>query len=447
MYSYEVVLNTLDLYNEYKSYNKTASILNLYRQTVTNWIKKYNNNFKLLNNRIISYMKNNFNVDIKFNFNNETIIEFIKNTIKINPFLTKKEMRFKIIKKFNIKIANKKLSLIYNKLKLTKKKVKKRIVKDEKFIDKISEDRTKFINNINTLDKNKIISIDETGINNVLNKLFGYSEKGHDINIPVTNKKNKNNSIIIALTTSGIIHYDIHQDSINANLFNNFIVKVINKLKEKNYIFLFDNVRFHKNNEILNLITNNGHKYIFVPSYSPDLNPIENVNGILKQTIDKLILTDITNDNKIKDNINDDNINDDDKIKLIKKIKEKRNEKNKKLKEDIVKIKNENMIKMKLILKEKNIDKDNKKKIKEEYKKEIRNTIIKLKKDLNDELKKNISLIRHKHIISYITRSIEYFNLNYKQEQIIKIYNHAFKFDYTSIKKELKDRIIFIKKI
>jgi transposase len=313
-------------------------------------------------------MKNNFNVDIKFNFNNETIIEFIKNTIKINPFLTKKEMIFKIIKKFDIKISNKKLSLIYNKLKLTKKKVKKRIVKDEKFIDKISEDRTKFINKINTLDKNKIISIDETGINNVLNKLFGYSEKGHDINIPITNKKNKNNSIIIALTTSGIIHYDIHQDSINANLFNNFIVKVINKLKEKNIIFLFDNVRFHKNNEVLNLIINNGHQYLFVPSYSPDLNPIENVNGILKQTIDKLILTDITNDNKIKDNINDDN-----KIKLIEEIKEKRNEKNKKLKEDRVKIKNENMIKMKLILKEKNIDKDNKKKIKEEYKKETKN--------------------------------------------------------------------------
>jgi hypothetical protein len=71
---------------------------------------------------------------------------------------------------FDIKISNKKLSLIYNKLKLTKKKVKKRIVKDEKFIDKISEDRTKFINKINTLDKDKIISIDETGINNVLNK-------------------------------------------------------------------------------------------------------------------------------------------------------------------------------------------------------------------------------------------------------------------------------------
>ena len=125
MYSYQIVLNTLDLYDKYKSYNKTVSTLNLYRQTVTNWIKNIKNNLKLLNDRIVSYMKNNFNVNIKFNFNNESIIEFIKNTIKINPFLTKKEMIFKIINKFNVRISNKKLSLIYKKLKFTKKKLKK----------------------------------------------------------------------------------------------------------------------------------------------------------------------------------------------------------------------------------------------------------------------------------------------------------------------------------
>ena len=52
--------------------------------------------------------------------------------------------------------------------KLTRKKVKKRVCKDEKFIDTLSEERKKFINKINTIDKDKIISIDETGINNVL---------------------------------------------------------------------------------------------------------------------------------------------------------------------------------------------------------------------------------------------------------------------------------------
>ena len=39
MYLYEIVLKALDYYNQYKSYNKTVLILNLYRQTVTNWIK------------------------------------------------------------------------------------------------------------------------------------------------------------------------------------------------------------------------------------------------------------------------------------------------------------------------------------------------------------------------------------------------------------------------
>ena len=93
MYSFEIVLKALDLYNWYNSYNKTASLLNLYRQTVTNWIKKYKFNLIKLNERIIANIKKNFNLDIKYDFNDVDILNFIKNTIKINPFLTKNEMK------------------------------------------------------------------------------------------------------------------------------------------------------------------------------------------------------------------------------------------------------------------------------------------------------------------------------------------------------------------
>jgi transposase len=210
-------------------------------------------------------------------------------------------------------------------------------------------------------------------------------------------------------------------------------MKVISKLKEKNYIFLFDNIKFHQNKELLNLISINGHQYIFTPNYSPDLNPIENVNGILKQTVDKLILNDISDSNII------------DKKISSSEIKEKRIDKNKKLKEEILKIKNDNITKIKSILKEKNIDKKNKKKIMDENKNEIKNIIKKIKTELNNELKKNIHFIKHKNIINYISKAIEQFNLNYDKEQIRNIYKHAFNFDYTLIKKELKDRIIFTK--
>ena len=36
MYSYKIVFMALDLYHQFKSYNKTALLLNLYRLTVTN---------------------------------------------------------------------------------------------------------------------------------------------------------------------------------------------------------------------------------------------------------------------------------------------------------------------------------------------------------------------------------------------------------------------------
>lgn len=436
MYSFEIVFQALDLYNQNKSYNKTASLLKLYRQTVTNWIKKYKNNLTALNDRIISNIKKNFNLDIKFDFNDDNILNFIKNTIKLNPFLTKNEMIIKIINKFNVKLSNKKLLLIYKKLKLTRKKVKKRVCKDEKFIDTLSEERKKFINKINCIDKNKIISIDETGINNVLNNLFGYAEKGIDINLPCNNKKNTNNSIIIALTTNGIIHYDINQESINIKSFHDFIISVINKLKEKNYIFLFDNIRFHKNKEILDLIINNGHKYIFTPGYSPDLNPIENVNGIIKQTIDKLILNDTLNNNILDKN---------EKTDIHIKIKEKRNEKNIQLNKEKIKIKNANKINTNLILKDKNLNSDDKKRIRKVNKEKIKEDIKIIKNKLTEKMRKEISSLKNIKIINYINKAIYEFNLKYDIKKITKIYEHAFNFDYDLIKKELKDRIIFCK--
>lgn len=38
-----------------------------------------------------------------------------------------------------------------------------------------------------------------------------------------------------------------------------------------------DNVIFHKNIVIKRLIEDSGHKIMFVPPYSPDFNPIENM--------------------------------------------------------------------------------------------------------------------------------------------------------------------------
>ncbi len=57
----------------------------------------------------------------------------------------------------------------------------------------------------------------------------------------------------MALSTEGLIHHYIQNKSIDGKQFYIFIDEIIKKLKDKNYIFLLDNIRFHKSDELLKL--------------------------------------------------------------------------------------------------------------------------------------------------------------------------------------------------
>ena len=49
----------------------------------------------------------------------------------------------------------------------------------------------------------------------------------------------------MALTTEKIISFDIHDKTVNSDIYYNFIDKTIKLLTTNNYIFIFDNVSFH----------------------------------------------------------------------------------------------------------------------------------------------------------------------------------------------------------
>ena len=60
-------------------------------------------------------------------------------------------------------------------------------------------------------------------------------------------------------------------------------------MTEQGYYFIFDNVPFHHNKEMLKLILDSGHKYIFTPAYSPNNNPIETVFGSVKNNFRNML--------------------------------------------------------------------------------------------------------------------------------------------------------------
>lgn len=189
---------------------------------------------------------------------------------------------------------------------MTRKKPKYHIIKNQDFMDKLIEKRKLFLEEINKKNIDKIISIDESGFNKLLSINKGLSEKGKKINVPIRQKLNKNITLLLATTTKGVLHFHIKRENINSILFHDFIKETIDKLEEKNYVFIFDNIRFHHNKNMLNLIITNGHKYIFTPPYSPNNNPVESIFSIIKNKYNKIKYNDKNKvENKIFDIIQD----------------------------------------------------------------------------------------------------------------------------------------------
>lgn len=58
---------------------------------------------------------------------------------------------------------------------------------------------------------------------------------------------------------------------------------------EAGSVIILDNASFHKSDEIIELAREYGCQIIFLPPYSPDLNPIEKVWANLKRYLRKCI--------------------------------------------------------------------------------------------------------------------------------------------------------------
>ncbi len=80
----------------------------------------------------------------------------------------------------------------------------------------------------------------------------------------------------------------------NTTVFELYIGNVLVPKLEIGMIVVIDNASFHKSTRIKSLIENAGAKLVYLPPYSPDLNPIEHYWHKIKTIIRKMM-----RDNKI----------------------------------------------------------------------------------------------------------------------------------------------------
>jgi transposase len=71
-------------------------------------------------------------------------------------------------------------------------------------------------------------------------------------------------------------------ENINSEIFYQWLVDDLLKIAPKNSVIVIDNATFHRRLLIREAIEKAGHKLLYMPSYSPHLNPIEKKWSFLK---------------------------------------------------------------------------------------------------------------------------------------------------------------------
>jgi Transposase and inactivated derivatives len=128
------------------------------------------------------------------------------------------------------------------------------------------------------IEREKIFFIDEFGIQINSRRSYGRAPKNCRANKIKAQLRGRNYSIAAAMCTNSLYIFTVQDRPYNIAYFGQFLTNLIEHLHEDEIIgayFVLDNVRFHRTEEIQQLIRNHGHVPIFLPPYSPFLNPIE----------------------------------------------------------------------------------------------------------------------------------------------------------------------------
>lgn len=140
---------------------------------------------------------------------------------------------------------------------------------------------------IKKIDPSTIVYIDESGVDDNETNSYAWGPKGERIYAEKNAERTRRLSIISSLNNNTLKAPFVFEGTCDRGVFETYLERVLVPSLKKGQTVVLDNASFHKGGCIDQIIAKAQCNLIYLPSYSPDFNPIEHHWSALKKRIKK----------------------------------------------------------------------------------------------------------------------------------------------------------------
>jgi transposase len=126
-----------------------------------------------------------------------------------------------------------------------------------------------------TLDLHRLKFIDESGINIAMTRLYGRAPRGERVLGNAPQNYGQNVTLLGALSCTGLEAVMMIEGATDSDVFRAYVREVLCPTLRTGDIVIADNLSAHKAAGVQEAIAATGARLLYLPPYSPDLNPIE----------------------------------------------------------------------------------------------------------------------------------------------------------------------------
>lgn len=125
------------------------------------------------------------------------------------------------------------------------------------------------------LDLERLKFVNESGVNLALTRLFGRAPKGERVVDSVPKNYGDNVTLLGALSLAGVEALMTVNGATDGEVFLTFVREMLAPTLEAGDVVIWDNLGAHRSVAVREAVEARGARLVFLPPYSPDMNPIE----------------------------------------------------------------------------------------------------------------------------------------------------------------------------